>query len=123
MGDELTQSVSPAAMLRAKFLKAALKRGAPPTLLHTPPTQAAVERKWSDESPELVRAHLQQLLENAPEAIAILDANLRVVRINSEFSRMFGYTAEEALGRTIQSLLVPADQQHQSLGMADTLRQ
>src|SRR5690348_8971697 len=122
MGDEITQPVSPAAMLRAKFLKAALKRGTPPTLLHGISQTEIVRSTWQEDSPELQRAHLQELVENAPEAITVLDADCRVMRINAEFTRMFGYTAEQALGRSIQSLIVPSDRLHEALTIAETVR-
>lgn len=40
-----------------------------------------------------------------PQAVAILDAEDRVLGINARFTALFGYTQDEALGRTIQSLL------------------
>jgi len=51
------------------------------------------------------RAHLDQLVEEVPEAIVITDAHGRVVRVNREFSTIFGYSREEALGRTLTSLI------------------
>lgn len=108
MGEDVTQPVSSAAILRARFLKAALKSGTPPTLSHTPSQQLKNgQQNWLDDSPELQRAHLQQLVDNAPEAITVLDPNHCVLRINTEFTRTFGYTADEAMGRTIQSLILP----------------
>jgi PAS domain S-box-containing protein len=50
-------------------------------------------------------AHLEQLFENAPEAIAILRGDLRVQRVNREFIHMFGYTAAESFGHDIRDLL------------------
>jgi len=47
------------------------------------------------------------LFENAPEAIAILDDNDRVTRINGEFTSLFGYSTAEAVGRNINELIVP----------------
>jgi diguanylate cyclase (GGDEF)-like protein/PAS domain S-box-containing protein len=55
------------------------------------------------------RAYFEELFEGAPEAIVVLDQADRVVRMNSEFMRLFGYTAAEAEGRTINELIVPAD--------------
>lgn len=48
------------------------------------------------------------LFENAPEAIAILDDNDSISRINGEFTSLFGYSTEEAVGRNINDLIVPA---------------
>jgi PAS domain S-box-containing protein len=53
----------------------------------------------------LQKAHLEQLFENAPEAIAILRHDLRVERVNREFVNIFGYTPADAVGHDIRSLI------------------
>jgi len=125
MGGKITQTAQHAAVLRARFLKAALESGAPPSLSHADTeantTQEPFEQKGAEDSPEIQRAHLEQLVEGAPEAITLLDTNHRVVRINSEFTRMFGYTAAEALGQKIESLIVPSDRRAEANAMAKTL--
>jgi len=50
------------------------------------------------------------LFEEFPEAVAILNTDDRVIRINKEFSRMFGYEPDEVLGRSIDALIVPESQ-------------
>ena len=52
---------------------------------------------------------LEQVFHHSPEAIALLDRQDRVLRGNAEFSRMFGYSEEEAKGKSVQDLLVPPD--------------
>jgi len=52
---------------------------------------------------------LDTLFEQAPEALALTDADSRVVRMNREFARVFGYTAQEALGRPLGELIVPGE--------------
>jgi PAS domain S-box-containing protein len=47
------------------------------------------------------------LLEEIPEAVAILTTDDRVVRINKEFTRMFGFEPNEVLERDINELIVP----------------
>jgi len=42
-----------------------------------------------------------QLFDNSPEAIAITDLKGRVIRINGEFTRMFGYREEEMVGKNL----------------------
>jgi diguanylate cyclase (GGDEF)-like protein/PAS domain S-box-containing protein len=49
------------------------------------------------------------LFDNAPEAIAILDERDHVIRINGQFRMMFGYTEEEAVGQSINDLIVPPE--------------
>ena len=47
------------------------------------------------------------LFESAPEAIAILDEQDQIIRINGQFTTMFGYTEDDAVGRNINDLIVP----------------
>ena len=60
------------------------------------------------------KVFLEQLIESAPEAIAIVDLNMRVQRINQEFTRLFGYTEEEACDRYLDTLIVPGDRNVES---------
>ena len=55
------------------------------------------------------RAQLDELFERAPEGIVLLDIQDRVLRVNSEFTRIFGYSTEEATGHTINELIVPEE--------------
>jgi len=64
------------------------------------------------ETPGIVdvqRAFLEAIFENSPEGVVILDENNRVVRINLEFTRVFGYTPDEVIGRSLNDLIVPED--------------
>jgi PAS domain S-box-containing protein len=68
------------------------------------------ERKRADAEFRRQTALLDELFESAPEAVVLLDLDERVIRTNREFTTLFGYSAEEAVGRTILDLIVPADQ-------------
>jgi PAS domain-containing protein len=57
------------------------------------------------------RALLDELFEQAPEAVALMNTDDRVVRVNREFTRLFGYTPQETLGRRLSELIVPDDSQ------------
>ena len=72
--------------------------------LHDATLQHAAEadRTWKT-------AFLDQIVEGAPEAIMFLGTDGRMQRINSEFTRLFGYTPEEAVGRHIDTLVLPSD--------------
>jgi PAS domain S-box-containing protein len=53
--------------------------------------------------------HLWKVLfEQTPEAVAVLSKDDRVLRINKEFTRMFGYEPDEVLHRPVNDLIVPA---------------
>jgi PAS domain S-box-containing protein len=72
-------------------------------------TQDITERKRAEEELKIQQAYLDQLFENAPEGIVLLDIDDRVRRINGEFTRMFGHTPEESINRPINELIVPDD--------------
>jgi len=57
---------------------------------------------------QVQKAYLDQLFQSAPEGIAILDPHYHVTHVNAEFTRMFGYTQEEARGRMLGEMIVPA---------------
>jgi two-component system NarL family sensor kinase len=54
---------------------------------------------------EKQRALLDELFEQAPSAVALLNSRDGVVRINREFTRLFGYTPSEVLGRRLKDLM------------------
>jgi diguanylate cyclase (GGDEF)-like protein/PAS domain S-box-containing protein len=51
--------------------------------------------------------YFEHLFNESPEAIVVADNTGHVIRLNREFIRMFGYTAEEAVGRSIDDLIAP----------------
>ncbi len=54
-------------------------------------------------------AILDELFEQAPQAVTLMDARNRVVRVNREFTRVFGYTSEECVGRELSDLIIPEE--------------
>jgi PAS domain S-box-containing protein len=67
------------------------------------------ERTQAEEQLQAKTAHLEELLDQSPGAVALLDAQRQVVRINKEFTRLFGYLQEEAVGRKLIELTVPTE--------------
>ena len=55
------------------------------------------------------KAQLDQLFQQSPEGVVLLDVEDRIVRINPEFTRIFGYAPDEAIGRLINDLIVPEE--------------
>lgn len=55
---------------------------------------------------ELRKSYFQQLFENSPEAIAILDNEDRVVKVNRGFEELFKYSTIEIKGNYINDLIV-----------------
>src|SRR5215470_8133016 len=59
---------------------------------------------------ERLAEHLAAIVSSSDDAIVSKDLNGIVTSWNSAAERMFGYTAEEAIGRSIR-LIIPADRQ------------
>jgi PAS domain S-box-containing protein len=78
----------------------------------------AVDNALSEDELHKQKAHFERLFELAPEAIVLRDVENRVLRANREFTELFGYTVDEALGRNISDLIVPDG----SLEESETLR-
>ena len=72
------------------------------------------DRKKTEEETQRERAFFDQLVETAPEGIAITDTQGAVMRVNTEFVRMFGYGADEAVGQSIDDLVVPPARQEEA---------
>lgn len=66
-------------------------------------------RKRSEERIKLEKAYLDHLIDSAQEAIVMTDNNHKVLRINDEFTRIFGYTRKEAVGKPIDELVAPEE--------------
>lgn len=65
------------------------------------------ERKRSEKQSDIQKTYLDKLFNSAPEAIALHNDKDRIVDINDEFTRIFGYTRDEAVGHQINELLAP----------------
>jgi PAS domain S-box-containing protein len=54
---------------------------------------------------EKQRVLLDELFEQAPQAVALTDVHDRVVRVNKEFTRIFGYPPDEVYGKRLSDLI------------------
>jgi len=72
------------------------------------------ERKRAEETLQAREAYLDQLFESAQEAIVMADSEGRALRINKEFTRVFGYTTKEAVKRKVDELIVPKKLQQEA---------
>jgi len=64
------------------------------------------ELKLAQEELQKQTSRLDELFEQAPEAVAV-STDDRIVRINKEFTRMFGYESDEVVQRSVNDLIVP----------------
>src|SRR5262245_64785662 len=74
------------------------------------------ERERAEKELQKQTAYLDELFELAPEAIVLRDVHNRVVRINREFTRLFGYTSEEFVGRPFAKLITPDELRNEAKG-------
>ena len=118
MGEKATPPAVSTELLRVKALRDALDRGAPPAL-----AQLAQDSHSEAPSSSVERAYLEQILENAPEAICIADPEMRIRLINGEFTRLFGFNTAETIGRTINPLIVPPDRSAETAWIAESVYQ
>jgi PAS domain S-box-containing protein len=63
---------------------------------------------------ERQRQYSEMLVEVSPAAVVVMDADERVTGWNPAAAALFGYAAEEAVGRTIDELVVPEDLRSES---------
>ena len=77
----------------------------------------------AEEQLRVQTALLDELFESAPEAIVMLDIEQRVTRVNREFTRLFGYTAEQVRDRALDTLIVPEELRPEWQRLADSVRQ
>lgn len=55
------------------------------------------------------KIQLENLINSTPAAIAVLDTNDVVKRINSKFTELFGFTESQVIGKKISDLIVPKE--------------
>ncbi len=75
-----------------------------------------------DATQAVEKAYFEQLIENAPEAISIVDEELTILRINGEFTRLFGFTAAEITGKRLDRVIVPPDRYAETAWIAECIK-
>jgi len=90
-----------------------------------PPAHAAapIAAKAScQEALTVEQAYFEQIIETAPEAISIIDADKNVLRANGEFTRLFGFCGTEVEGRPIDQLIVPPDRYAETAWITENVK-
>src|SRR6202795_3471832 len=67
------------------------------------------------------KEQLDGLFELSPDAVILTDDDFHVLRVNKEFTRVFGYTAEEAAGQWFPELIVPEELRAEGVKNRDRL--
>jgi len=75
------------------------------------------ERKKAEKEILIQKSYFQQLFENSPEGIVVLDNQDRILNANKGFERMFQFSAEEIKGKTLNDIIVPESMLEQATQM------
>src|SRR5580704_811128 len=142
MGDRVTRVPQSKELVRARRLREALERGAPPAFV-PPATPNRVAQPsplfWNnvekssagknsgkatpEETLSIRRQYLEQLFQCSPDPLIIVDSSaFRTQCVNQEFERMFGYSAAETLGKSIDEIIFPADRAAEAQWIAQCLQ-
>lgn len=54
-------------------------------------------------------AHTRAILDNAPDAVVVMDDKGIIVRWNQQAEQLFGWTADEAIGQLLSSTIIPEE--------------
>jgi two-component system, cell cycle sensor histidine kinase and response regulator CckA len=131
MGERIAPAAASAELPRMEAPRETLEYGVPPTPIpaaSTPtpapsPANGHAAAILATEVPSTVeKAYSEQIIENAPEAISIIDLDLKILRINAEFTNLFGYTAAEAVGKRLDALIVPPDRYAETAWISQTIK-
>ncbi len=155
MGDRVTRVPQSKELVRAKRLRQALERGAPPSFVppaipnpvvqpstlswnsgeknsgeknsveknprKTNSAEKSSRKISSEETLNLRRQYLEQLFQNSPDPLIIVDPSFHAQCVNQEFQRMFGYSAAQILGKSIDQLIFPPDRAAEAKWIAQCL--
>jgi two-component system cell cycle sensor histidine kinase/response regulator CckA len=125
MGEKIAPAATSTELPRVKAAQEALEHGAPPTLTHISdpaPATSPANGNAAEVPLTVEKAYFEQIIENAPEAISIVDQELNILRINGEFARLFGFTAAEAAGKRLDLLIVPPDRYAETAWIAESIK-
>jgi two-component system sensor histidine kinase/response regulator len=79
------------------------------TTIHDVTQLIEVERQLNEE-----RQYLEKLFEGSLDALALVDENRKILRINSAFEKLFGYQLEEVQGKELDKLVAPDSEMDQA---------
>jgi PAS domain S-box-containing protein len=125
MGEKTVPAGTSTELPRVKALPDILEPGAPPISTQIPdpaPANSPTNGNAAEVPLTVEKAYYEQIIENAPDAISIVNQDVRILRINGEFTRLFGFTADEAAGKRLDALIVPPDRYAETAWIAESLK-
>lgn len=88
--------------------------------------QASLRTRQLLKSRKALQVHkdyFENLFQNSPEAIAFLDKDGHVIRVNQPFTGLFGFSQEECEGRHLDEFLVPPERTDEARRVTERARQ
>lgn len=79
------------------------------------------ERDQKEKELEVQKTYFQQLFENSPENVVILDKYGRIINANTRFQEFFQYFRAELIGSQLNSLVVPPHLVHEGAELNKTI--
>lgn len=80
------------------------------------------ERKRAEDELRFQKAYAEQLFYGSPDAIAVIDLDDRISRINPAFTTLFGYSDQEAQGRLLNDLVAGSDSREEADAISQLVR-
>jgi PAS domain S-box-containing protein len=74
----------------------------------------AIDRTRARERLNVESAYLNRLFEGAKQAIVLTDKECRPIRINNEFTRLFGFTMKDLRNKTLDDFIAPRKLQEEA---------
>jgi len=79
------------------------------------------DRKMAEQDYKREKAFMDKLFESSPEAISVSDEGGQLVRSNTKFLELFGFTKEEVLGKKIDHLIAPDNYHDEAVEITNAL--
>lgn len=82
---------------------------------------ASVARRSAEDMLQREKAYLDQLFEGSPEAIVMISTEGTIMKVNTEFCKLFGYTSGEVIGKNIDDLIAPPEHRQDAIRITNEI--
>lgn len=81
-------------------------------------TTDITEKKQYEKKLKIQEAYFETLIDEAPVAIAVLDNEDKVIRLNNKFESMFGYNSDDIYSCQVSDFILPENKKHEGKELA-----